>query len=82
MNQSHRARLDVFSGCYDRDEPPKGYRWADDIGREALPSLMRKVLDVAGRRPDDSAVVAVGLGLIGFEGADQQHGRKRKDRKA
>ena len=79
-------RLAVYTGRLGDDIAPAGYRWASaqDMAREPIPAIFAKVW--AAARSSSSAVVpfddAAGLGLVGFEGADQQRGRKREDRKA
>ncbi len=78
-------RIEVYSGQSSGAEAPTGCRWVplSALEKEPLSSLMIKVRDV-GLAPA-SVVVALdhdGPGFIGFETADQQDRRKRKNRQA
>ena len=80
-------RLEVYAGRTSKCEPPAGYRWVESglLGAQPIPTLMKKVLGAARRGPENSAVVAFDpdrLGLVGFEGADQERRRQGEDNQA
>lgn len=77
-------RLDVYSGRSSGGATPPGCRWvgAAALVEEPLPTLMRKVRDVAWRPSGVLGIEPDSLRLVGFERTDQQGRGQSEHREA